>query len=191
MTEYSLAFAPLVGWTWFMVLAGLAVAVLALAWIVRARGAVWRTAAVAGLLLAIANPLAVIEERRPLSDIGLLVIDDSDSMKTGERGQRVDRAATAIRERLSREKDFELRVVRAGAGGVGQEGTRLFDAIERALSDVPRNRIAGVALLTDGQVHDAPKGTAEEIQRLNLPGPVHGLIAGNRNEIDQIGRAHV
>jgi hypothetical protein len=185
MTEYSLAFAPLVGWTWFMVLAVLAAAVLSLAWVVRARGAVWRTAAVAGLLLAIANPLAVIEERRPLSDIGLLVIDDSDSMKTGERGQRVDRAASAIRERLSREKDFELRVVRAGAGGVGQEGTRLFDAIERALSDVPRNRIAGVALLTDGQVHDAPKGTAEEIQRLNLPGPVHGLIAGNRNEVDR------
>ncbi|MBL8833138.1 MAG: hypothetical protein JNL71_12175, partial [Rhodospirillales bacterium] len=185
MTEYSLAFAPLVGWTWFMVLAGLAFAILGLAWIVRARGAVWRTAAVAGLLLAIANPLAVVEERRPLSDIGLLVIDDSESMKTGERGQRVDRAATAIRERLSREKDFELRVVRAGAGGVGQEGTRLFEAVERALSDVPRNRIAGVALLTDGQVHDAPKGTAEEIQRLNLPGPVHGLIAGNRNEVDR------
>ncbi|MBI3505267.1 MAG: hypothetical protein HY059_10520 [Proteobacteria bacterium] len=185
MTEYSLAFAPFVGWTWLAVLAAVAASLLGLSFHVRARGAIWRTAAVAGLLLAIANPLAVVEERRPLSDIGLLVIDDSASMKIGERATRVDRAATAIRERLVREKDFELRIVRAGAGGVGMEGTRLFDALERALSDVPRNRIAGVALLTDGQVHDAPRGTLEEIQRLNLPGPVHGLIAGNRNEVDR------
>ena len=185
MTEYSLAFAPMVGWTWFAVLAAVAAFLLAFSFYVRARGAIWRTAAVAGLLLAIANPLAVVEERRPLTDIGLVVIDDSASMKIGERSARVDRAATALRERLAREKDFELRIVRAGAGGTGTEGTRLFDALERALSDVPRNRIAGVALLTDGQVHDAPKGTLEEIQRLNLPGPVHGLIAGNRNEIDR------
>ncbi len=185
MTEYSLAFAPLTGWTWFWVLAGLSVLVLAPAWAARAKGAAWRTAAVAGLLLAIANPLAVIEERRPLADVGLLVVDDSDSMKIGERAARVERAAGQLRERLSRERDFDLRVVRAGAGGVGQEGTRLMEAVERALSDVPRDRIAGVALLTDGQVHDAPKGTLEELQRLNLPGPVHGLLAGNRNEIDR------
>ncbi|MBL8653755.1 MAG: hypothetical protein JNJ97_06120, partial [Alphaproteobacteria bacterium] len=40
-------------------------------------------------------------------------------------------------------------------------------------------------VVTDGQVHDAPKGIAEEIQRLNLPGPIHTLLAGNRNEIDR------
>jgi len=75
--------------------------------------------------------------------------------------------------------------VRAGAGGVGADGTRLFDSIERAVADVPRGRIAGVAVVTDGQVHDAPKGTVDEIQRLNLPGPVHVLLAGNRGEIDR------
>jgi hypothetical protein len=185
MTEYSLAFAPLVPWVWFWTLAGLAAAALGYAFYVRARGAAWRAAAAAGLLLAIANPLAVAEERKPLTDIGLLVVDESDSMKIGERAERVDRAAAALRERLSREKDFELRIVRAGGGGQGQEGTKLFEALERALADVPRNRIAGVALLTDGQVHDAPKGDREEIQRLNLPGPVHGLIAGQRGEVDR------
>ncbi|MBL8808407.1 MAG: hypothetical protein JNN22_16290, partial [Rhodospirillales bacterium] len=183
MTDYSLAFAPLVPWAWFAVLAALAVLALGYAFLVRARGAAWRAAAAAGLLLAIANPLAVVEERKPLTDIGLLVVDESDSMKIGERAARVDRAATAIRERLAREKDFELRIVRAGSGG--QDGTKLFEALERALADVPRNRIAGVALLTDGQVHDAPKGERDEIQRLNLPGPVHGVIAGARGEVDR------
>ncbi len=185
MTEYSLAFAPLVPWGWFAVLAVLAAAALGYAFFVGARGAAWRAAAAAGLLLALANPLAVVEERKPLTDIGLLVVDESDSMKIGDRATRVDSAANAIRERLSREKDFELRIVRAGGGGAGREGTRLFEALERALADVPRNRIAGVALLTDGQVHDAPKGEKDEIQRLNLPGPVHGIIAGQRGEVDR------
>jgi hypothetical protein len=186
MTDYSIAFSPLIGAHWLAALAMLAALPLGYAFYKRARGAVWRLGAVAGLLLALANPLAVVEERRGLPDIGLVVIDESDSAKLGQRSARIERAAEALRERLGREKDFELRVVRAGAaGGLAQDGTRLFEAVERALSDVPRNRLAGVALLTDGQVHDAPAGDAAALARLNLPGPLHALLAGERNEIDR------
>lgn len=186
MTDYSIAFAPLVAWGWLAALGLLAAIPVAYAIYKRARGAWWRAAAMAGLLLALANPVAVVEERRALSDIGLVVIDESDSAKLGQRSARIERAAEALRERLSREKDFDLRIVRAGAsGGLAQDGTRLFEAIERALSDVPRNRLAGVALLTDGQVHDAPTGDAAALARLNLPGPLHALLAGERNEVDR------
>jgi hypothetical protein len=186
MTEYSIVFAPLIAWPWLVLLAALAAIPLGWAFYKRARGAVWRLGAVAGLLLALANPMAVIEERRGLADIGLVVIDESDSAKIGQRSARIERAAEALRDRLSREKDFDLRIVRAGASaGLAQDGTRLFEAIERALSDVPRNRLAGVALLTDGQVHDAPAGDAAALARLNLPGPIHALLAGERNEADR------
>jgi hypothetical protein len=185
MTEYSIAFAPLIPAWALALLALVAVPVVGYALFAKARGAAWRLAALAGLLLALANPLAVIEQRQSLPDVALVVIDESASMRIGERAERAARAATALRERLGRERDMEVRVVRAGAGGVGTDGTRLFDSIERAVADVPRGRIAGVAVVTDGQVHDAPKGVAEEIQRLNLPGPIHTLLAGNRNEIDR------
>jgi hypothetical protein len=185
MTEYSIAFAPLIPAWALALLALVAVPVVGYALFAKARGAAWRLAALAGLLLALANPLAVIEQRQSLPNVALVVIDESASMRIGERAERAARAATALRERLGRERDMEVRVVRAGAGGVGTDGTRLFDSIERAVADVPRGRIAGVAVVTDGQVHDAPKGVAEEIQRLNLPGPIHTLLAGNRNEIDR------
>lgn len=185
MTEYSIAFAPLIPAWALALLALIAVPVVGYALFAKARGAAWRLAALAGLLLALANPLAVIEQRQSLPDVALVVVDESASMRIGERADRAERAANALRERLGRERDMEVRVVRAGAGGVGTDGTRLFDSIERAVADVPRGRIAGVAVVTDGQVHDAPKGIAEEIQRLNLPGPIHTLLAGNRNEIDR------
>ena len=185
MTEYSIAFAPLIPAWALALLALIAVPVVGYALFAKARGAAWRLAALAGLLLALANPLAVIEQRQSLPDVALVVVDESASMRIGERADRAERAANALRDRLGRERDMEVRVVRAGAGGVGTDGTRLFDSIERAVADVPRGRIAGVAVVTDGQVHDAPKGIAEEIQRLNLPGPIHTLLAGNRNEIDR------
>ena len=37
------------------------------------------------------------------------------------------------------------------------EGTRLFSGLERALADLPRRRMAGVVVVTDGQVHDVPE----------------------------------
>jgi hypothetical protein len=185
MTEYSLAFAPLIPWWALASLAVVAVPALAYALVARAKGAWWRAAALAGVLLALANPLAVMEERKPLPDVALIVMDESASMRIGERSARAERAAQVLRDRLAREKDMEVRTIRAGAGGQGAEGTRLFDSLERALADVPRGRVAGVALITDGQVHDAPRGTSEEIARLNLPAPVHTLIAGNRGEVDR------
>ena len=185
MTEYSIAFAPLIPAWALALLALVALPIVGYALFAKARGAAWRLAALAGLLLALANPLAVIEQRQSLPDVALVVVDESASMRIGERADRAERAANALRDRLGRERDMEVRVVRAGAGGVGTDGTRLFDSIERAVADVPRGRIAGVAVVTDGQVHDAPKGIAEEIQRLNLPGPIHTLLAGNRNEIDR------
>ncbi|MCA3264757.1 MAG: hypothetical protein ING19_01705 [Azospirillum sp.] len=185
MTEYSLAFAPLIPWWALALLAALAAPAAGAALAARAKGAWWRAGALAGVLLALANPLAVVEQRKALPDVALIVVDESASMRIGERTARAERAAQTLRERLGREKDLEVRTIRAGAGGQGAEGTRLFDSLERALADVPRARLAGVALVTDGQVHDAPKGTAEEIARLGLPGPLHALIAGNRGEIDR------
>jgi hypothetical protein len=185
MTEYSIAFAPLIpAWALGLLLL-LALPVVGYALFARARGAIWRLAALAGLMLALANPLAVIEQRQALPDVALVVVDESASMRIGERAERAERAANSLRDRLTRERDMEVRVIRAGGGGQGTDGTRLFDSVERALADVPRARVAGVAVITDGQVHDAPKGTAEEIQRLNLPAPIHTLLAGNRNEIDR------
>ena len=61
------------------------------------------------------------------------------------------------------------------------EGTRAFAALEQALADVPRERVAGAIIITDGEVHDVPKSA----KSLGFDAPVHGLIVGRKNEKDR------
>ena len=144
------------------------VAVLALvpAFWRRARGAPLRALVFALILLALANPRLVEETRETRPDIALLVIDRCDSARIGNRAAQVEAARVALEARLGRLPDLELRTVEVPEGG--NQGTRLFTAMEQALAEIPRARLAGVIALTDGQVHDVPGACAD---RGALPRP--------------------
>jgi hypothetical protein len=141
----------------------------------RARGILWRAAAVAVVAAALANPSLIDEEREKLADVAVLLIDESASQAIAPRPLQ-SAAASAEMERLIRAlPDTELRVVRAGrAGPGGEEGTRLFEALGEALSDVPNRRLAGVIAITDGQVHDVP----ENVGAAGFDAPWHVLLTG-------------
>lgn len=181
----SVAFTPMFPWA---VLAGLGVVALALTvfglWL-GARGTVWRFAAAAVLLAALANPVLVEEERVPNDDVVAIVVDESASQRIGNRATEAEQALGQLRTQLERLRGVDVRVVRAGAPDAGRkqpvDGTRLFDAAQRALANVPRNRIGGTFLITDGQVHDAP----EEAAAMPVPGPVHTLLTGSPDERDR------
>src|SRR3954453_10459014 len=136
-------------------LGGIALCVIAVAVWRRARGTAWRLAAFAVLLLWLAGPRLVQETRETLPDIGLLVVDHSASMQIGERARLAEAARSAISQQAAKLPDLELRTVTAPEGG--DSGTRLFAAIDRALADIPRSRLAGTIAITDGQIHDIPE----------------------------------
>jgi len=184
MDGTSIAFAPLLPWEVLGPLFGIAGAVLLLGVVRRARGMAWRTLALAVLALALANPSLVSERREPIKDVAVVVVDGSPSQNIGDRQARAERALDALTGRLARFDDLEVRVVRAGDGASGAgtiNETRLFEALNRAMADVPRRRMAGSVLITDGQVHDVPEVAA----RLAEAGPVHTLLTGDRNEGDR------
>ena len=60
-------------------------------------------------------------------------------------------------------------------------GTRLFQPLKKELASVARQRLAGVFLVSDGQVHDVP----EDIAALDLEVPAHLLLTGTENEGDR------
>ncbi|NKC34369.1 hypothetical protein [Falsiroseomonas selenitidurans] len=141
-----------------------------------ARGAWLRALAFAALLLALANPRLVEETRQTRPDIALLLVDRSDSAGLGARPGQITAARDAIEARARRLPDLELRTVEVPEGG--NQGTRLHSAMERALADIPRARLAGVMALTDGQVHDVPEAAA-------LDAPFHLLLPGRPGEVDR------
>ena len=128
------------------------------------------------LLLALANPRLVEETRETRPDIALLLVDRSDSARIGDRAAQIDAARQAIEARAGRLPELELRTVEVPEAG--NQGTRLFSALERALAEVPRARLAGVIALTDGQAHDVPE-TAP------IDAPFHALLPGRPGETDR------
>ena len=197
MAMTSISFAPLAPWAVIGALSAVAVALTAVAVARRAAGAGWRAAALAVVIGALANPTLHTENRERLSDVVAVVVDRSSSQRIGARWERADEALRALRERLRRSPNAEVRVVDAGAPGPGSpdragagagdmtpEGTRLFDALDRALADIPPDRVAGAVFITDGQVHDAP-GDPARAPGIGNRKPLHVLLTGERGEADR------
>ncbi len=176
MTQ-SIVFAPLVPWPVIFVLGGAAVLLLALAlW----RGlAGWWLRGLAGvaLLAALANPALQEEERAPLSDIVILIVDESASQGLGDRADQTARAVSAVEAEVAALPNTELRIHRLG-DGEDDAGTLALTALAEALAEEPRARVAGAIVITDGQVHDL--GLAP-----NLPAPLQVLLTGREADWDR------
>ena len=123
----------------------------------------------------LAGPRLVQETRQGLPDIALLAIDDTASMHIGNRVALRDKARAAIEAAAAKLPDLQLRTITVPEAG--QDGTRLFTAIGRALADIPRKRLAGVVAITDGQVHDIPDKP--------LSAPLHVLIPASGEQVDR------
>src|ERR1700744_5731728 len=157
--HYGIAFTPLVP-TLVLWLALAAIIVIAgLLLLGRARGAAVRVAALALILLALANPSFTREDREPLSSVAAVVVDKSPSQSFGTRTQETAKAQEELVDSLKKIKGLEVRVVEAGQADGETDGTHLFGALSSALSDVPVDRVAGAFMITDGRVHDIPANT--------------------------------
>ncbi|MGB0927431.1 MAG: glutamine amidotransferase [Pikeienuella sp.] len=141
------------------------------------------------LLLALANPALVTEVRRALPDIAVVVIDQSESQSIETRADEASVAEADILAQLDALADtggdapLDVRIARVSndGGPVGDEGTTLITALNKAMADVPTERFAGAVLITDGRAHDLPEVIAEDI----YPAPVHALITGRDDEVDR------
>lgn len=163
---------------WAMIaLSVMALAVIAVAVWRKATGVIWRALVALLIIGALFNPVIIDEERDALNDVAALVIDQSASQDIGDRKARTQEAASRIRAKLEQERGLETRVIEVGTG---ENGTEAIAALQRAMADVPPDRIAGAVLVTDGQVHDIPESMAGVFDA-----PVHALITGHRNEADR------
>jgi hypothetical protein len=179
--NWSLSFEPLLSWPWIAAVL-VPVALLAIAGLLfRQRGAVFRFAAFVALALALLNPVLLDEVRDPLKSVVALVVDRSQSQDIGNRTGQTNEAVQALKDRLARFKQFDVRVVEAGKASAEDDRTetRLFSALEGAFRDVPPSRIGGAIMVTDGQVHDVPKSMA------GFNSPLHALITGEEGEKDR------
>ena len=179
---WTITIAPLLPWALIFGLVALCAILVGLMIFARARGVLLRVMALGFLAAALLNPSIRNEERDALTDIAVAVIDRSLSQDSGNRTAQTSDAEQALKAAAARLPNTELRIIEVRSGiSADDDGTRAFDALNRALADIPPERFAGALMVTDGQVHDAPA----DLTKLGLGGPVHGLISGSKTERDR------
>ena len=142
-----------------------------------------RVLALLALCAALLNPQTILEDREPLSDMVLVLIDQSQSMSVGTRADQLKDAQAKLTARLSGLPNIEVITAPIKPDA---NGTRLVGALIDELSDLPRNRLAGVIALTDGQVHDVPDSLADILPE---DIPFHSIIIGDPESRDRRIRA--
>ena len=175
----SIVLDPLVPFIVLWIAVGLGVATVAMAVWRRLPGWWLRGLAGLALLAALANPSLQREDREPLSDIIVLVVDESASQRIADRPEQITAGIANVRAEVARLNNTELRVVSVGDSAIeGDSGTLLMTGLSEALAEEPQGRIAGVILLTDGRLHDLPRAPA-------LPAPLHTLLTGQPDDWDR------
>jgi len=133
--------------------------------------------ALIALLAALANPSLQTENREPLSDIVIAVVDESASQGISDRTEQTAEALAAIEREIAALPNTELRVIRMG-DAEGDGGSLLMSALAEAMAEEPRARLAGAILVTDGQLHDIERAP-------DLPAPLHALLTGREGDWDR------
>lgn len=176
----SISFTPLISTYALWAVGAVAVLFALLAVLSRGPVAILRAVALGLVLLALANPALVQEEREKVKDVVAVVIDRSTSQSLGDRTGMTDQVRAELQRRFGTLADVEPRYIEAD-DGAGDDGTRLFAALSNGLADVPPDRLAGVIFVTDGVVHDIPPS----VDGLGFKAPLHALVTGRPDERDR------
>ncbi len=173
----TVIFDPLIPWPFLAVVAVVALGGVVLALWRGLSGWALRALAAWVILGALSGPVYQVEDRAPLTDIVLMIEDESASQTLSDRAEQTAQAANDLATEIEARDNTELRRIQVGDGD-GDEGTQVMAALNAALAEEPRARIAGIIVVSDGIVHDAELAP-------DLPAPMHLLQTGRAGDWDR------
>ncbi|WP_101067243.1 glutamine amidotransferase [Roseovarius salinarum] len=173
----SVIFDPLLPWWLIAALAGMTACGIALALWRGLTGWALRGLAALVVLGALAGPVYQQEDREALSDIVLLVEDETASQRLADRAAMTGQAAETLTARLEARENTEVRRITV-PDAPDNGGTQLMTALSEAMAEEPRGRVAGAFLLSDGRLHDIDRAP-------DMPAPVHLLHTGRDGDWDR------
>lgn len=173
----SILFSPIIGWPILAVLAALVACFIGFAIWRNLAGWIWRGLAAVVILAALANSSLQREDREALSDIVLLVVDETASQKISDRADQTKTALENMRQQIAARPNTQLRIAKLD-DAKNDAGSLLMGTVAEAMADIPQSRLAGVILLTDGQLHDVDLAPS-------VPAPVQVLLTGHSTDWDR------
>lgn len=147
------------------------------------QGTFLRAAAAGALITALCNPQSVNEQLGSLPTDVLILTDATSSQSLGDREDQTQNARDLLIERLSAQDNVNIRTIEVedAEDDIAKGGSKIFTALNDALSNIPKDQLGAVIILTDGQIHDVP----EFLEELDVGAPVHGLVTGRDDDFDR------
>ena len=179
---HSVNFTPFAPFWLLITLALLCLAILIFSILRSGKGIFWRLCTCIIFLLWLTGPV-LIQENKKLSPETVLIIEDhSESMKLDERFAIMQRTVNSIRDHLPSNVTAKITTI----NNQNREGTRLLPTLEQSLSEIPNDQLAGVIIITDGQIKDVPNilPPAFYMQKNNIL-PVHVLLTASHEQTDR------
>lgn len=173
----QIIFDPLLPWPFVWAAGAFAIVCILIALWRRLVGWPWRALAACFVMLAIANPALQREQRDPLSDIAVIIVDETSSQSVGGRSLQTETALAELTALLEDRPNTTLRTVTVQDAD-RDGGTQLKTALADALAQIPADRLAGAFVISDGVTHDATLP-------LDVTAPVHTLLTGQKDDWDR------
>ena len=139
----------------------------------------WAPRGLGALLVvgALVQPMYQSEDRTPLKDIVVLLIDQSASQTLLDRARITENRTAEIEAALAARPNTQVHRIEVN-DGPDDTGSLLMTALSEQLSKLPSERIAGIILLSDGLLHDLESAP-------ELPAPLHLMLSGKKSDWDR------
>ena len=173
----SIFFYPYISYNLLYFLSFLSIIMIFIGFKFKASGNILRTILICIILICIANPIIVSENRENIPDTVAIILDLSPSQNIKNRKETAQKTYNLLKEKLEKIDNLDLRFKTIN----GKNGTNIFEPLSEIVADIPSDRLAGAIVITDGQIQDSPKN----IENYNFKAPINFLLSGEKNEEDR------
>ena len=173
----SLNFYPFIPINLLFLLILLSLSVVFIGFKLRAPGNIFRATLICLILLSIANPTIISENRENIPDTVALILDLSPSQNINNRKSLAQNSYNSIKTELEKINNLDIRLKTIN----GKKGSKLFEPLASMVGDISSDRVAGAIIITDGQIEDAPS----ILENYNFKAPINIILTGEKQEKDR------
>ncbi len=173
----NISFYPHISYSLFYILSFLSLIMVFIGFKFKASGNILRTILICIILMCIANPVIVSENRENIPDTVAIILDLSPSQSINNRKEIAQQTYNKLKKKLEKIDNLDLRFKTIN----GKNGTKIFEPLSSMVGDIPVDRLAGAIIITDGQIQDMPKN----LDSYNFKAPMNFLLTGEKDEKDR------
>ena len=173
----SLYFYPLINTYLLITVFIISLIVIFIGFRLKVPGNIFKTILLLIIILSMANPTVISENRENIPDTVAVLLDLSPSQDINNRKDIAQKAYNTIKNELEKIDSLDIRFKTIN----GKKGSKIFEPLKSMVGDIPHDRLAGAIIITDGQIIDVP----DNQENLNFKAPINVLLTGEKEEKDR------